>query len=116
MCQLFQELWLWTNLESSCFRAGEGQAVLISGEPGIGKSRIVAHLAECITEQERYTRLLHQCSPYFCDTPLYPFTAQLERYAVIASDDSPTRRLDKLETIVAIRGPSRQSAIPLLAA
>ena len=90
--------------------------VLISGEPGIGKSRIVAHLAECITEQERYTRLLYQCSPYYRDTSLYPFTGQLERYAVIASDDPPTRRLDKLEAIVAIRGPSRQSAMPLLAA
>ena len=97
-------------------RAGEGQVVLISGEPGIGKSRIVAHLAECITEQERYTRLLYQCSPYYRDTSLYPFTAQLERYAVIASDDPPTRRLDKLEAIVAIHGPSRQSAMPLLAA
>jgi predicted ATPase len=73
--------------------------VLISGEPGIGKSRIVAHLAECITEQERYTRLLYQCSPYYRDTALYPFTAQLERYAVIASDDPPTRRLDKLEAL-----------------
>jgi len=97
-------------------RAGEGQVVLISGEPGIGKSRIVAHLAECITEQERYTRLLYQCSPYYRDTALYPFTVQLERYAVITSDDPPTRRLDKLEAIVAIRGPGRQSAMPLLAA
>jgi DNA-binding winged helix-turn-helix (wHTH) protein/tetratricopeptide (TPR) repeat protein/energy-coupling factor transporter ATP-binding protein EcfA2 len=97
-------------------KADKGQVVLISGEPGIGKSRIVAHLAECITEQGRYTRLLYQCSPYYRDTSLYPFTAQLERYAVIASDDPPTRRLDKLEAIVAIRGPSRQSAMPLLAA
>ena len=97
-------------------RAGEGRAVLISGEPGIGKSRIVAHLAECMTEQGRYTRLLYQCSPYYRDTSLYPFTAQLERYTVITADDPPTRRLDKLEAIVAIRGPSRQSAMPLLAA
>ena len=97
-------------------RAGEGRVVLISGEPGIGKSRIVAHLAECITEQGRYTRLLYQCSPYYRDTSLYPFTAQLERYAVITADDPPTRRLDKLEAIVAIRGSSRQSAMPLLAA
>jgi DNA-binding winged helix-turn-helix (wHTH) protein len=97
-------------------RAGEGRVALISGEPGIGKSRIVAHLAECITEQERYTRLLYQCSPYYRDTPLYPITAQLERYAVIVPDDPPARRLDKLEAIVAIRGPSRQSAMPLLAA
>jgi predicted ATPase len=78
-------------------RAGKGQVVLISGEPGIGKSRLVAYLAECLTEQGRYTRLLYQCSPYYRDTSLYPFTAQLERYAVVASDDPPTRRLDKLE-------------------
>ena len=97
-------------------RAGTGQVVLISGEPGIGKSRIVAHLAECLAEQGRYTRLLYQCSPYYRDTSLHPFSAQLEQYAVIASDDSATRRLDKLEAIVAIRGPSRQSAMPLLAA
>ena len=97
-------------------RAGEGQVVLISGEPGIGKSRIVAHLAQCITEQGRYTRLLYQSSPYYRDTSLHPFTAQLGRYAVIASDDPPARRLDKLEAIVAIRGPSRRSAMPLLAA
>ena len=97
-------------------RAGEGRVVLISGEPGIGKSRIVAHLAECITEQGRCTRLLYQCSPYYRDTSLYPFIVQLERYAVIAPDDPPMPRLDKLEAIVAISGPSRQSAIPLLAA
>ena len=97
-------------------RAGEGRVVLISGEPGIGKSRIVAHLAERITEQGRYTRLLYQCSPHYRDTSLYPFTAQLERYAVITLDDPPTRQLDKLEAIIAIRGPSRRSAIPLLAA
>src|SRR5262249_14155452 len=60
--------------------------------------------------------LLYQCSPYYRDTSLYPFTAQLERYAVIALDDPPARRLDKLEAIVAIPQPSRQSTIPLLAA
>jgi len=97
-------------------RAGEGRVVMISGEPGIGKSRIVAQLAECIAEQARYTRLLCQCSPYYRDTPLYPVIAQLERYAVIAADDPPIRRLDKLEAIVAVREPKRQSAIPLLAA
>ncbi len=97
-------------------RAGDGRVVMISGEAGIGKSRIVAHLAGCITEQERYTRLLCQCSPYYRDTPLYPITAQLERYAVIAADDPPIHRLDKLEAIVAIREPRRQSAMPLLAA
>src|SRR5262249_57726157 len=56
---------------------GEGQIVLISGEPGIGKSRLAAALAERIAG-ERHTRLRYQCSPYHTNNPLRPFIAQFE--------------------------------------
>src|SRR5262249_60781450 len=59
---------------------GEGQIVLISGEPGIGKSRLAAALAERIAG-EPHTRLRYQCSPYDTNSALRPFIAQLERAA-----------------------------------
>jgi predicted ATPase len=60
---------------------GTGQVVLISGEPGIGKSRIAA------TFIEAHTRLRYQCSPYHTNTALYPFIGQLERAAGFKPDD-----------------------------
>ena len=71
-------------------KAGEGRVVLISGEPGIGKSRLTAALAERI-EAEPHTRLRYFCSPHHQDSALYPFIAQLERAAGFARDDSPKR-------------------------
>ena len=66
---------------------GEGQIVLISGEPGIGKSRLVAALAERIAD-EPHTLLRYQCSPYHTNSALYPFIAQLERAAGFKADDA----------------------------
>src|SRR5205807_2853769 len=74
---------------------GKGQVVLISGEPGIGKSRLMAALAERIAG-ERHTRLRYQCSPYHTNRALHPFIAQLERAAAFKADDAPEHRLDKL--------------------
>jgi class 3 adenylate cyclase/ABC-type transport system involved in cytochrome c biogenesis ATPase subunit len=94
---------------------GEGQIVLISGEPGIGKSRLVAAVAERIAV-EPHTRLRYQCSPYHVNSALRPFIAQLERAAGIKADDTSEQRLDKLEAIL-VTGLSRvQATAPLFAA
>ena len=75
---------------------GEGQIVLISGEAGIGKSRLSAWLAEQVADTP-HTRLRYQCSPYHRDSALYPFVQQFERAAGIAPQEPPDAKLDKLE-------------------
>jgi len=69
-------------------KAGDGQVVLVSGEPGIGKSRITAALAERL-HGEPYLRLRYFCSPYHHDSALYPFIDQLGRASGFARDDPP---------------------------
>ena len=80
-------------------KAGEGRVVLISGEPGIGKSRLTAALSEHI-EAEPHTRLRYFCSPHHQDSALYPFIAQLERAAGFARDDTVEDKLGKLRTLL----------------
>jgi class 3 adenylate cyclase len=79
-------------------KSGEGRVVLISGEPGIGKSRLTAALSQRI-ETEPHTRLRYFCSPHHQDSALYPFIGQLERAAGFARDDTNASRLDKLEAL-----------------
>src|SRR6516165_3157065 len=94
---------------------GEGQIVLISGEPGIGKSRLAAALAERIAGQP-HTRLRYQCSPYHTNTALRPFIAQLERAAGFKADNAPEQRLDKLEAVIAMGASRARAVAPLFAA
>jgi len=81
-------------------KVGDCQVVLISGEPGIGKSRIVAVLAERLRD-EPHLRLRHFCSPYHQDSALYPFIDQLGRAAGFSRDDPPQAKLEKLEALLA---------------
>jgi predicted ATPase len=94
---------------------GEGQIVLISGEPGIGKSRIAAALSAHFAS-ESHTRLRFQGSPYHRDSALHPFIAQLERAAELKPDDPPERRLDRLEAVLAMGTSRVQAVAPLFAA
>jgi class 3 adenylate cyclase/predicted ATPase len=93
---------------------GEGQIVLTSGEPGIGKSRVATALSERILQP--HTRLRYQCSPYHRDSALYPFIAQLERVAELKPDDPPERRLDRLEAVLAMGTSRVHTVAPLFAA
>ena len=81
-------------------KSGEGRVVLISGEPGIGKSRLTAALSERIGS-EPHTRLRYFCSPHHQDSALYPFIAQLERAAGFARDDTVEAKLGKLRALLA---------------
>ncbi|HKM68849.1 MAG TPA: AAA family ATPase [Stellaceae bacterium] len=85
-------------------KAGDGQVVLISGEAGIGKSRITAALAERL-HAEPYLRLRYFCSPYHQDSALYPFIDQLGRASGFGRDDPPASRLEKLEALLARAAP-----------
>src|SRR6267154_3939129 len=81
-------------------RSGAGRVVLLSGEPGIGKSRLTAALSQHI-ETEPHTRLRYFCSPHHQDSALYPFIAQLERAAGFARDDTVEEKLGKLRELLA---------------
>jgi len=78
---------------------GEGAAILVSGEPGIGKSRLIRALVSSLKAAELHV-LLFQGSPYYADSPLHPVIEYIERAAGIAVSDSSERRLERLERLV----------------
>jgi hypothetical protein len=94
-------------------KRGNGQVVLVSGEPGIGKSRIVAALEERIGG-EPYLRLRYFCSRYHQDSGLFPFVVQLAHAAGFAREDTPSAKLEKLKAVLAHAAP-RDEDIALLA-
>jgi class 3 adenylate cyclase/predicted ATPase len=87
----------------------EGQVVLLSGEPGIGKSRLIAALSERLAS-EPHTRLRYFCSPQHTDSALYPIISQLERAAGFTYEDSVQAKLDKLDALLARSFTPRQDA------
>src|SRR6185312_9888021 len=93
-------------------KSGEGQVVLLSGEPGIGKSRLIAALSERIAN-EAHTRLRYFCSPHHQDSALYPFIVRLERASGFARDDAAEQKLGKLRALLA-RGSRHEDDIALL--
>ena len=90
-------------------KSGEGQVVLLSGEPGIGKSRLTAALLEHIG-REPYTRLRYFCSPHHADSALYPIIGHFERVARLAYSDSLQTKLDKLDRVLAQTAASKEDA------
>jgi class 3 adenylate cyclase/predicted ATPase len=88
---------------------GEGQVVLLSGEAGIGKSRLTAALLERLAA-EPHRRLRYFCSPQHTDSAFYPIIGQVERATHIGHDDSPTAKLDKLDALLAQTSTSKQDA------
>jgi class 3 adenylate cyclase len=90
-------------------KSGEGQVVLLSGEAGIGKSRLTAALLEHLAT-EPYTRLRYFCSPQHTDSAFYPIIGQMERAAGLAHDDTAQAKLDKLDARLAQTSTSKQDA------
>ncbi len=94
---------------------GAGQVVLLSGEPGIGKSRLVQELKEQLAH-EGATRIEFRCSPYHQNSALYPIIDHLQRLLQFAREDSSATKLEKLQhTLSRYRFPQADTA-PLLAA
>jgi class 3 adenylate cyclase len=81
-------------------KSGEGQVVLLSGEAGIGKSRLTAALVESLAP-ESHGRLRYFCSPQHTDSAFYPIIGQMARAAGLAHDDSAKTKLDKLDALLA---------------
>jgi class 3 adenylate cyclase/tetratricopeptide (TPR) repeat protein len=95
-------------------KAGAGSIVLISSEPGIGKSRLTEVFRQKLAS-DPHTRLRYFCSPHYQDSALYPITTQLQRAADFEGGDSPEVKLSKLEVLVSAGAPA-EGDVPLLAA
>ena len=90
-------------------KVSEGQVVLLSGEPGIGKSRLTAALLERLAS-EPHTRLRYFCSPQHTDSAFYPIISQMERAAGLAHEDTTHAKLDKLDAVLAQTSTPTQNA------
>ena len=90
-------------------KTGEGQVVLLSGEAGIGKSRLTAALLEWIVD-EPHTRLRYFCSPQHTDSAFFPIIGQMERAAGFAHDEETQAKLDKLDALLVQTSTSKQDA------
>jgi len=96
-------------------KEGMGQVVMLSGEAGIGKSRLVEELKEQVA-REGYTRIEFRCSPYYQNSALYPVIEHVQHVLQLQRDDSPQAKLEKLEQILAHYRFPQADTVPLLAA
>jgi class 3 adenylate cyclase/predicted ATPase len=94
---------------------GEGQVIMLCGEPGIGKSRLTVALRDAI-RQRGHCSITHRCSPYYRNTALYPVIEQLRHRLTLRGEDSPETQLDKLERMFEGQGRPLEDVVPLLAA
>ncbi|MBT6608752.1 MAG: AAA family ATPase, partial [Rhodospirillaceae bacterium] len=95
-------------------KGGEGQTVLLSGEAGIGKSRMVQAIREHVSAGRHY-RLRYQCSPYHTNSAFHPIIQRLELVAGFSSNDDSDEKLDKLEDLLAMSGETINAAAPYFA-
>lgn len=104
-------------LMMDCWRQatkGKGQVVLLSGEAGVGKSRILAAVRERIGD-ERHLTLRYQCSAHHVNDAFFPIIGQIWQAANFVSGEPPTARLQKLETMIASTGLESSEIAPYLA-
>lgn len=106
---LLQERW-----RSAC--QSEGQAVLISGEAGMGKSRIIQEIRRTVETGAPCFILRYQCSPFRRNTPFYPIAAQLQHASGIEDGDSVLVRAQKLQLLAALAGPCTDADMKVLEA
>ena len=105
---ILMERWGWA-------RDGDGQVVLLTGEPGIGKSRMLRTLRERLGD-EPHTALSHYCSPHHTNSALYPVIGLLERAARLDRDEPPEEQLARLEAMLGRSGERLDEVVPLVAA
>jgi class 3 adenylate cyclase/predicted ATPase/DNA-binding transcriptional ArsR family regulator len=96
-------------------REGRGSVVLISGEPGIGKSRLIRSLQEHVARSPDAYLVPLSCSPYFANTAFHPVVEYLQRVLRFAPDDTAGRRLDRLEGLAAQYGFDSVGTISVIA-
>ena len=95
-------------------REGEGQVILVSGEPGIGKSRMVQAVHDDTAEM-KVARIRYQCSPHHQDNALHPVARQITRAARFLGDDTDDTKLDKLEALLSASMDHTAEAVATLA-